>query len=86
MSLSTLLVFCVRAHPCWVPDLISHLLGPVADPWYQRERQSSYEQMTVLESYIGPHLSFPLRVEHTNALLSAFKDQQVLSRHLDPGS
>ncbi|XP_067116777.1 serine/threonine-protein phosphatase with EF-hands 1 [Osmerus mordax] len=60
------------------PDLISHLLGPVADPWYQRERQSSYEQMTVPESYIGPHLSFPLRVEHTNALLSAFKDQQIL--------
>ena len=58
-------------------DLISHLLDPVVDPWSDRERQTMYEQITVPESYSGPHLTFPLTVSHTNALLSAFKEQQV---------
>ncbi|XP_031669314.1 serine/threonine-protein phosphatase with EF-hands 1-like isoform X2 [Oncorhynchus kisutch] len=60
------------------PDLISHLLDPVVDPWSDRERQNMYEQITVPESYSGPHLTFPLTVSHTNALLSAFKEQQPL--------
>uniref|UniRef100_A0A4W5MLB1 Serine/threonine-protein phosphatase with EF-hands n=1 Tax=Hucho hucho TaxID=62062 RepID=A0A4W5MLB1_9TELE len=60
------------------PDLISHLLDPVVDPWSDRERQTKYEQITVPESYSGPHLTFPLTVSHTNALLSAFKEQQPL--------
>uniref|UniRef100_A0A674B1L7 Serine/threonine-protein phosphatase n=1 Tax=Salmo trutta TaxID=8032 RepID=A0A674B1L7_SALTR len=60
------------------PDLISHLLDPVVDPWSDRERQTMYEQITVPESYSGPHLTFPLTVSHTNALLSAFKEQQPL--------
>uniref|UniRef100_A0A8C7K7T9 Serine/threonine-protein phosphatase with EF-hands n=1 Tax=Oncorhynchus kisutch TaxID=8019 RepID=A0A8C7K7T9_ONCKI len=42
------------------------------------ERQNMYEQITVPESYSGPHLTFPLTVSHTNALLSAFKEQQPL--------
>nr|XP_046191790.1 serine/threonine-protein phosphatase with EF-hands 1-like isoform X6 [Oncorhynchus gorbuscha] len=60
------------------PDLISHLLDPVVDPWSDRERQTMYEQITVPESYSGPHLTFPLTVSHTNALLSAFKEQRPL--------
>ncbi|KAM9397254.1 serine/threonine-protein phosphatase with EF-hands 1 isoform 2-T4 [Salvelinus alpinus] len=65
------------------PDLISHLLDPVVDPWSDRERQTMYEQITVPESYSGPHLTFPLTVSHTNALLSAFKEQQPLhSRYM----
>uniref|UniRef100_A0A8K9X7D7 Serine/threonine-protein phosphatase with EF-hands n=1 Tax=Oncorhynchus mykiss TaxID=8022 RepID=A0A8K9X7D7_ONCMY len=60
------------------PDLISHLLDPVVDPWSDRERQTMFEQITVPESYSGPHLTFPLTVSHTNALLSAFKEQQPL--------
>ncbi|XP_031669315.1 serine/threonine-protein phosphatase with EF-hands 1-like isoform X3 [Oncorhynchus kisutch] len=59
-------------------NLISHLLDPVVDPWSDRERQNMYEQITVPESYSGPHLTFPLTVSHTNALLSAFKEQQPL--------
>uniref|UniRef100_A0A8K9WQH7 Serine/threonine-protein phosphatase with EF-hands n=1 Tax=Oncorhynchus mykiss TaxID=8022 RepID=A0A8K9WQH7_ONCMY len=42
------------------------------------ERQTMFEQITVPESYSGPHLTFPLTVSHTNALLSAFKEQQPL--------
>nr|XP_046191789.1 serine/threonine-protein phosphatase with EF-hands 1-like isoform X5 [Oncorhynchus gorbuscha] len=59
-------------------NLISHLLDPVVDPWSDRERQTMYEQITVPESYSGPHLTFPLTVSHTNALLSAFKEQRPL--------
>uniref|UniRef100_A0A8C2EBM2 Serine/threonine-protein phosphatase with EF-hands n=1 Tax=Cyprinus carpio TaxID=7962 RepID=A0A8C2EBM2_CYPCA len=37
-----------------------------------------YEQIVVSESYSGPRLSFPLSVTDTNALLSAFKEEQTL--------
>ncbi len=57
------------------PDLISQLLDPVVDPWLDRE--TCYNLIPVPESYTGPRLSFPLSVSDTNALLSAFKEQQV---------
>uniref|UniRef100_A0AAZ1XCZ6 Uncharacterized protein n=1 Tax=Oreochromis aureus TaxID=47969 RepID=A0AAZ1XCZ6_OREAU len=56
-------------------NLISQLLDPVVDPWLDRE--TCYNLIHVPESYTGPRLSFPLSVADTNALLSAFKDQQV---------
>uniref|UniRef100_A0A674B076 Serine/threonine-protein phosphatase n=1 Tax=Salmo trutta TaxID=8032 RepID=A0A674B076_SALTR len=59
-------------------DNVTQLNGNVVDPWSDRERQTMYEQITVPESYSGPHLTFPLTVSHTNALLSAFKEQQPL--------
>uniref|UniRef100_A0AAQ4NN95 Serine/threonine-protein phosphatase n=1 Tax=Gasterosteus aculeatus aculeatus TaxID=481459 RepID=A0AAQ4NN95_GASAC len=58
------------------PDLISQLLEPVVDPWLDRE--ICYNLIPVPESYTGPRLSFPLSVSDTNALLAAFKDQQIL--------
>ncbi|XP_054473526.1 serine/threonine-protein phosphatase with EF-hands 1 [Anoplopoma fimbria] len=58
------------------PDLISQLLDPVVDPWLDRE--TCYKLIPVPESYMGPRLSFPLSVSDTNALLSAFKEQQTL--------
>ncbi|KAM6977954.1 serine/threonine-protein phosphatase with EF-hands 1 [Aplochiton taeniatus] len=58
------------------PDLISQLLDPVLEPW--SERESSYDLIPVPESYSGPHLSFPLSMSHTHALLAAFKDQKLL--------
>jgi len=59
------------------PDLISHLLDSVVDPLTEEVRQLKYEQIVVPESYSGPHLSFPLSVTDTNALLCAFKEEQV---------
>uniref|UniRef100_A0A4W6CGX1 Serine/threonine-protein phosphatase n=1 Tax=Lates calcarifer TaxID=8187 RepID=A0A4W6CGX1_LATCA len=61
---------------CDLPDLISQLLDPVVDPWLDRE--TCYNLIPVPESYTGPRLSFPLSVSDTNALLSAFKEQQTL--------
>ncbi|KAG8001283.1 Serine/threonine-protein phosphatase with EF-hands 2, partial [Nibea albiflora] len=58
------------------PDLISQLLDPVVDPWLDRE--TCYNLIPIPESYTGPRLSFPLSVSDTNALLSAFKEQQSL--------
>ncbi|CAJ1049452.1 serine/threonine-protein phosphatase with EF-hands 1 [Xyrichtys novacula] len=58
------------------PDLISQLLDPVVDPWLDRE--TCFNTITVPESYTGPHLSFPLSVSDTNALLNSFKEQQTL--------
>uniref|UniRef100_A0A8C2HF58 Serine/threonine-protein phosphatase n=1 Tax=Cyprinus carpio TaxID=7962 RepID=A0A8C2HF58_CYPCA len=60
------------------PDLISHLLDSVVDPLTEEVRQLKYEQIVVSESYSGPRLSFPLSVTDTNALLSAFKEEQTL--------
>lgn len=57
------------------PDLISQLMDPVVDPWLDRE--TCYNLIPVPESYTGPRLSFPLSVSDTNALLAAFKEQQV---------
>lgn len=59
------------------PDLISHLLDSVVDPLTEEVRQLKYEQIAVPESYSGPRISFPLSVTDTNALLSAFKEEQV---------
>uniref|UniRef100_A0A087YGN7 Serine/threonine-protein phosphatase with EF-hands n=1 Tax=Poecilia formosa TaxID=48698 RepID=A0A087YGN7_POEFO len=58
------------------PDLISQLLDPVIDPWLDRE--TCYKTIPIPESYTGPHILFPLSVSDTNALLSAFKEQQIL--------
>lgn len=58
------------------PDLISQLLDPVVDPWLDRE--TCFNMIPVPDSYTGPRLSFPLSVSDTNALLSAFKEQQAL--------
>ncbi|XP_051532102.1 serine/threonine-protein phosphatase with EF-hands 1-like isoform X2 [Myxocyprinus asiaticus] len=60
------------------PDLISHLLDSVVDPLTEEVRQLKYEQIGVPESYSGPRLCFPLSVTDTNALLSAFKEEQTL--------
>lgn len=68
VELSLLCVLCP-------PDLISQLIDPVVDPWLDRE--TCYNLIPVPESYTGPRLSFPLSVSDTNALLSAFKEQQV---------
>lgn len=57
------------------PDLISQLMDPVVDPWLDRE--TCYNLIPVPESYTGPRLSFPLSVSDMNALLAAFKEQQV---------
>ncbi|MGH0125062.1 UNVERIFIED_CONTAM: hypothetical protein FKN15_021490 [Acipenser sinensis] len=58
------------------PDLISQFLDPTSDPMKEEGRASKYEKIEIPDSYPGPHLSFPLTVAHTNALLRAFKQQQ----------
>ncbi|XP_033864198.3 serine/threonine-protein phosphatase with EF-hands 1-like isoform X4 [Acipenser ruthenus] len=58
------------------PDLISQFLDPTSDPMKEEGRAAKYEKIEVPDSYPGPHLSFPLTVAHTNALLRAFKQQQ----------
>ncbi|XP_062383998.1 serine/threonine-protein phosphatase with EF-hands 1 [Sardina pilchardus] len=60
------------------PDLISHLLDSVVEPWTEEGRQAKHEQISVPDSYSGPRLTFPLSVADTNSLLSAFKEQQTL--------
>uniref|UniRef100_A0A6Q2XMJ9 Serine/threonine-protein phosphatase with EF-hands n=1 Tax=Esox lucius TaxID=8010 RepID=A0A6Q2XMJ9_ESOLU len=60
------------------PDLISHLLDPVVNPQTDRARLTNHEQIIVPESYNGPRLTFPLTVSQTDALLTAFKNQQQL--------
>uniref|UniRef100_A0A672MDM1 Uncharacterized protein n=1 Tax=Sinocyclocheilus grahami TaxID=75366 RepID=A0A672MDM1_SINGR len=65
------------SHVLFPPDLISHLLDSVVDPLTEEARQLKYEQIVVPESYSGPRLSFPLSVTDTNALLCAFKEEQV---------
>ncbi|XP_068597775.1 serine/threonine-protein phosphatase with EF-hands 1 [Brachionichthys hirsutus] len=57
-------------------DLISKLMDPVADP--SLDGETFYNLVPVPELYPGPRLSFPLSVSDTNALLSAFKEQQTL--------
>lgn len=59
------------------PDLISHLMEPLADPWLDQE--TYYNFIPVPESYTGPHLSFPLSVSDTNTLLAAFKEHKVMN-------
>lgn len=72
---------CSRLHTLCLSDLISQLLDPVVDPWLDRE--TCYDLIPVPESYNGPRLSFPLSVSDTNALLSAFKEQQVQNTGLN---
>ncbi|XP_066561968.1 serine/threonine-protein phosphatase with EF-hands 1 isoform X2 [Amia ocellicauda] len=60
------------------PDLISQFFDPATDPVRDEGKRAKYEQIEVPESYLGPRLAFPLTVTHTNALLSAFKQQQTL--------
>ncbi|KAG7467180.1 hypothetical protein MATL_G00150620 [Megalops atlanticus] len=60
------------------PDLSSPLLDPSDDPMSEEGRWAEYEQIEVSDLYNGPRLSFPLSVRDTNALLSAFKEQQTL--------
>ncbi|KAJ3594986.1 hypothetical protein NHX12_004291 [Muraenolepis orangiensis] len=55
------------------PDLISQLL---VDPWLGRD--TCHQLIPVAESYSGPRISFPLSVSHTDALLTAFKEHQIL--------
>lgn len=57
------------------PDLISKLMDSASDPWLENE--NCYNLVTVPETYTGPRLSFPLSVSDMNALLGAFKEQQV---------
>lgn len=57
------------------PDLISKLMDSASDPWLENE--NCYNLVTVPETYTGPRLSFPLSVSDVNALLGAFKEQQV---------
>ncbi|MBN3285913.1 PPE2 phosphatase, partial [Polyodon spathula] len=58
------------------PDLISQFLETTSDPMKEEGRAAKYEKIEVPDSYPGPRLSFPLTVAHTNALLTAFKQQQ----------
>lgn len=74
---STFKVMTAFFSPPSSPDLISHLLDSVVDPLTEEVRQLKYEQIVVPESYRGPRISFPLSVTDTNALLSAFKEEQV---------
>lgn len=71
------LLYFPYGHVLFPPDLISHLLDSVVDPLTEEVRQLKHEQIVVPESYSGPRLSFPLSVTDTNALLSAFKEEQV---------
>ncbi|XP_034145776.1 serine/threonine-protein phosphatase with EF-hands 1 isoform X2 [Esox lucius] len=52
--------------------------GPVVNPQTDRARLTNHEQIIVPESYNGPRLTFPLTVSQTDALLTAFKNQQQL--------
>ncbi|KAJ3615376.1 hypothetical protein NHX12_017396 [Muraenolepis orangiensis] len=65
---------------CWAlwprRHLISQLLDPVVDPWLGRD--TGHQLIPVAESYSGPRISFPLSVSHTDALLTAFKEHQIL--------
>ncbi|XP_028834849.1 serine/threonine-protein phosphatase with EF-hands 1 isoform X2 [Denticeps clupeoides] len=60
------------------PDLISHLLDSVVEPWTEEGRQAKYEQISVPESYTGPRLTFPLSTTDANNLLTAVKEQKTL--------
>nr|XP_025045828.1 serine/threonine-protein phosphatase with EF-hands 2 isoform X2 [Pelodiscus sinensis] len=42
------------------------------------EKLCDYESVEVPDSYMGPHLSFPLRPDHATALVEAFKQKQQL--------
>ncbi|CAB1327479.1 unnamed protein product, partial [Coregonus sp. 'balchen'] len=64
------------------PDLISHLLDPVVDPWSDRERQTKYEQITVPESYSGPHLTFPLTPLHGRYMLQLLHETKKLLKQM----
>lgn len=57
------------------PDLISKLMDSTSNPWLENE--NCYNLVSVPETYTGPRLSFPLSVSDMNALLAAFKEQQV---------
>ncbi|NXW91530.1 PPE1 phosphatase, partial [Alopecoenas beccarii] len=43
--------------------------------------QEFENKICVPDSYYGPRLSFPLTVEHANALLHAFRNEQLLHAH-----
>lgn len=62
------------------PDLISKLMDSASDPWLENE--NCYNLVSVPETYTGPRLSFPLSVSDMNALLGAFKEQQVWNMSL----
>uniref|UniRef100_A0A6Q2XD43 Serine/threonine-protein phosphatase with EF-hands n=1 Tax=Esox lucius TaxID=8010 RepID=A0A6Q2XD43_ESOLU len=46
--------------------------------FFPHSRLTNHEQIIVPESYNGPRLTFPLTVSQTDALLTAFKNQQQL--------
>ncbi|XP_069492957.1 serine/threonine-protein phosphatase with EF-hands 1 isoform X2 [Ambystoma mexicanum] len=62
------------------PDLISHLFNASGDRRGSIDgcKSMEYEKVQVPDSYDGPRLSFPLTITDTNALLHAFKNQQIL--------
>uniref|UniRef100_A0A8C8RST7 Serine/threonine-protein phosphatase with EF-hands n=1 Tax=Pelusios castaneus TaxID=367368 RepID=A0A8C8RST7_9SAUR len=45
------------------------------------EKLCDYQSVEVPDSYVGPHLSFPLLPDHATALVEAFKQKQQLHAH-----
>ncbi|NXJ81687.1 PPE1 phosphatase, partial [Trogon melanurus] len=65
---------------CTHPDSVSHI---VASPGASQAVDeglclTEFEKIDVPNSYYGPRLSFPLTVEDANALLHAFRNEQML--------
>ncbi|NXX40018.1 PPE1 phosphatase, partial [Tricholaema leucomelas] len=66
---------------CTQPDSVSHIFTTPSAPQGVDEDLCLREfekQIHVPDSYYGPRLSFPLTVEDANALLHAFRNEQLL--------
>ncbi|NXG85545.1 PPE1 phosphatase, partial [Stercorarius parasiticus] len=65
---------------CTHPDSVSHIFSSPSVSQVVDEGLSltEFEKIDVPDSYCGPRLSFPLTVEDANALLHAFRNEQLL--------
>ncbi|NWS61835.1 PPE1 phosphatase, partial [Chunga burmeisteri] len=65
---------------CTHPDSVSHIfISPgVSQVVDEGLCLKEFEKIDVPDSYYGPRLSFPLTVEDANALLHAFRNEQLL--------
>ncbi|PKK30477.1 protein phosphatase, EF-hand calcium binding domain 1 [Columba livia] len=73
--------FTFMLERCTPPDSVSHTftspgVSQVVDEGFNI--QEFENKICVPDSYYGPRLSFPLTVEHANALLHAFRNEQLL--------
>ncbi|XP_060043866.1 serine/threonine-protein phosphatase with EF-hands 2 [Erinaceus europaeus] len=58
---------------------LNHMLAEGRSPLdFEMEKCHDYESIEVLDSYRGPHLSFPLLADHATALVEAFRLKQKL--------